>query len=455
MPSIALLQNELEKHALPADVEERVREYLTVSIGPAQLGQMMDVMQRSSFVQNTFYQERYMLGWGMCVDVLAAVEGSRYAAAAEILSKAESDPNMEFGKIFLPFLIDLTELLRNKGEDSQVLQDVVRRLRVAHMRYLSISALLQLVQYDVIYFLRFHEQFLSDIRYLYYVAEPEYDGGEWGRQFVPVLKKNQELLGAQIVVLGKPVAATVEHWLAEYDVASGKQALERGALDRIKFVNEHPNAKQLSKEDQAVLLKLCELYDWFADPFVTEAELGEFVDLAPATTRAGLVSSGVGTSASGEEADGRVAEQQGELQTLAPNEVTSVDVPIIAGERDSGVADRNESGVGPARLLADSEDARPNVQGVLVQVPLGASERTGLEVMQEHDALHVAADEPSLSKKKEQSATAQVQMAKTEGGAKGVADTASLETIKMQAQAKQTQMQAEIEQKLAQLKRKT
>lgn len=476
MASVASVQNDLEELSLPQNIVQQLQGLLSASLGPSVLQQMRDVLGQAEFFQNTFYQERYMLGWGMCVDVLAAVEGSRYAAAAEILSKAESDPNMEFGKIFLPFLIDLTELLRNKGEDSRVLQDVVRRLRVAHMRYLSISALLQLVQYDVVYFLRFHEQFLSDIRYLYYVAEPEYDGGEWGRQFVPVLKKNQELLGSQIMVLGKPVAATVEHWLAEYDVASGKQALERGALDRIKFTNEHPSAKQLSKEDQGVLLKLCELYDWFADPYVTEAELGEFVDLAPAATRAGLVpsaESNVSDNGEAQDSDavevrdqytaadrvqpleelGGVPEHEGGMSTMAPAELPQ---PEGAPESDE--------------QTMEGADTVPNVQGVLVQVPLGASERTGLEMVEESGVRTQTAETepqrpsgegdvgvPGVEGTKQESAAALKNAPSVSNGPDSALPAAAgmpLETLKADAQKKQAQIQEEIEHKLEDLKRK-
>ncbi len=365
---------------------------------------------------------------------------------------------MEFGKIFLPFLIDLTELLRNKGEDGRVLQGVVRQLRVAHMRYLSVPALLQLVQYDVIYFLRFDEQFLSDIRYLYYVAEPEYDGGEWGRQFVPALKKNQELLGSQIVVLEKPVAATVEHWLAEYDVASGKQALERGALDRIKFVNEHPSAKQLSKEDQTVLLKLCELYDWFADPYVTEQELEEFVDLAPATTRPGLLPSemppGIEEAPVEESVLPFERDQATDKQVALPMPEFA-DNPTQRGDAMEMAQPERVSADRPGDEGVMSPDVSvPNVQGVLVQVPLGASERTGLEVVQEVDSSPTPPVGVIRQKQGTPAARGSEPVNKRTPAANTV-NTASLEALKMQAQAKQEQMQAEIEEKLAKLKRKS
>ena len=199
-------------------------------------------------------------------------------------------PDLDFGRVAIPLILDIRMYIlpvlssQAKGNLGTSLVATESNL----LRYLPESELHVLVSNSIIELTEFREDIVKDFRWMYYVASPVYDNGAWGRQFLPLLKKNQEILGEKIVVGDKELAPTVENWLLEYDAFTGKPGPQREAFDRLHFVQNNQNAKLLSKENAGVLLKLCELYDWFSDPYVTEAEVSEFEDMAPATQREGL-----------------------------------------------------------------------------------------------------------------------------------------------------------------------
>lgn len=331
MVTAAYIQNKVAQIQLPTQIASLFGGDGLSLCGPATLDQINTLLELGEFEApnaRTVWLE-------VVFEIFQNAKAENFSRVDELLVAASHNPDFYFGKWLLCVVSDLFSLRAGQAVVALRALSGVRSVVFQNIRYVSHDLLAALLQTDVLYYLEAGEVFLSSIRYAYYVAEPEYDGGEWGRQFVPFLKKNQEMLGTQIKVLDKMVAATVEHWLAEYDAVSTSDAISRGALDRIKFVNDSENARKLSKEDQAVLLALCELYDWLSDPYVTEVELEEFVDITPTTSRAGLVVQ----NQSNEPAE-VVAEEQSEA--------------AMAGT--------------------------PNVQGVLVQVPLGASDKTGLEV---------------------------------------------------------------------------
>jgi hypothetical protein len=331
MVTAAHIQNKLAQIQLPTQIASLFGGEGLSLCGPATLDQINTLLELGEF--DTLNARTAWLE--VVFEIFQNAKAENFSRVDELLVAASHNPDFYFGKWVLCVVSDLFTLRMGQAVVALRALSGVRSVVFQNIRYVSHDLLAALLQTDLLYYLEAGEVFLSSIRYAYYVAEPEYDGGEWGRQFVPFLKKNQEMLGTQIKVLDKMVSATVEHWLAEYDAVSTNDAISRGALDRIKFVNDSENARKLSKEDQAVLLALCELYDWLSDPYVTEVELEEFVDVTPTTSRAGLV----------------VQDQSAEPAEL------------IAGEQ------------GEATMTGT-----PNVQGVLVQVPLGASDKTGLEV---------------------------------------------------------------------------
>jgi len=266
-----------------------------------------------------------------------ALQG-RSQSLGKVLRNAVTSPDLEFGRMAIPFVEDVLRKYPSLSGDSGLseLQASVAPFLVAEFARLPDTLLAALISGPgLLTTIASRSDVVADVRRLYYIASPEYDEGVWGEKFLPLLQKNQEIIGERTIVGQQELAPTTENWLREYDAFSGKPGPQRQALDRLHFVQDNPNAKVLSKEDQQILLKLCELYDWFSDPYVTEAEVAEFEDVTPATSRPGL------------------------LHTEAP------------------VPNTPERETPEDRVEAELES--PNVQGVLVQTPLGVS-KSGLEV---------------------------------------------------------------------------
>lgn len=362
------LQSLVSKSKLPIPGQQVLAGYIP-SFGQYAAARLADLLSSGSFDPSES-QSRYLEWAGVIAKIMNSLRAGDYKSAVEEISRMLLNVDYERGRIFLPLFYDIRAfLVEHPGTDQASLKEALNEAENKHVRFLSAAELKAIVQTDLIYFVRKGEDLVADFRYSYYVASPEYDGGEWGRQFLPPLKKNQELLGEKLTAGGADIAPTVEHWLVEYDAFSGKLAPQRQALDRLHFVQNFQYAKALSKDDQAVLLKLCELYDWFSDPFVTEAELEEFEDIAPATTRPGLVRTDV---------------------QVEEDDDTAIE--------DAGQTPGSSSEYGPS--VSAQDHASPNIQGVLVQTPLGVSDNSGLDVRSSEPA--VASPElPTIDSKPE------------------------------------------------------
>jgi hypothetical protein len=190
-----------------------------------------------------------------------------------VIKELSSDPNFERGELGIPFLEDLVfDQFSELGEDvkKKVVNELgsffAHHLKIAHTPLFSF-----ILSNTILIIVKECDGLLYDIQFLYYIASPIYDGGEWGRQFVPVIRANQELLGTkQIRLAGKEVAQTVQHWLEDYAGFVAKPDGQREPLDRVNFINKSPNVKLLTSEERAILLKLLEVFDWFCDPYVTK-----------------------------------------------------------------------------------------------------------------------------------------------------------------------------------------
>ncbi len=178
-----------------------------------------------------------------------------------------------FGEDLLPVLEDLVAT-HEEIKDPLISQELIQtcvEFMVNHPKLYSKDLLEFALNKGVLSFFSRSLWSHSYFGKAYYLATSRYDGGEWGRQFVPVIRKNQELLGTKpINIAGSEVAQTVEHWLQDYTGFIRKPDGLREPLDRLNFINKAPNVKLLSADEKTLLLKLLEVFDWFCDPYVTK-----------------------------------------------------------------------------------------------------------------------------------------------------------------------------------------
>lgn len=87
--------------------------------------------------------------------------------------------------------------------------------------------------------------------------------------FVSGIEKNKEILGQQnikVLINGeeKLVRPTLQNWLLDYNGTShvNAETKRRGAFEQANYMLHSENVKNLSKTDRALLLKVIQFYDW-------------------------------------------------------------------------------------------------------------------------------------------------------------------------------------------------
>lgn len=281
---------------------------------------------------------------------------------------------------------------------------------------------------------------------------------EMVREMLKSLETGVEILGSSFEVLGRDAVPTVENWLKEYR-ASAPASQGRTSFSEINFLNKNINVQKLTQVQRGLLLKLLSFYDGFANAlheydsapelYVEDNPELELALINPTPDEWDALSvDRPGAVSLSHVQNGTVASEEGRRGDVSASNLL-LDAAVKRAVPEVGV-------VAPTDFVhgEDTPDAHkiPNVQGVLVQVPLGASERTGLEVMQEADS-NIASTVAVAQT--ERSTTAQEVVSPTPQSTVDAVGATTLETLKVQAQAKQEQMQAEIEEKLAKLKRKS
>jgi hypothetical protein len=88
------------------------------------------------------------------------------------------------------------------------------------------------------------------------------------RVFAHDLEENTETFGSTpITVEGKRMLPQLKYWILDYSKFPSKVA-KRGAVERLNYVNNSPNAKALTQGQRDVLLSVLKLYDEFMNPTI-------------------------------------------------------------------------------------------------------------------------------------------------------------------------------------------
>lgn len=301
--------------------EQQIIARAVPSLGPVFVETLLTRMQASSFKYETgIWLHTVEASQDLVPDLRSGNWG-----ALEVFTTSLDEPLFDFGKAWVPMA---TDLLDGTVPDVELTNpeaiSAVAGLAELYIDLVPDRSFLLWIQSNLLHY--FAPESLTEVFKRRRVGDWNGFLDDWADKYLVIIKKNQELLGQKIVVGGSELAPTVEHWLQEYDAFAGKSALDRHALDRLHYVQNNENAKALSKPDQAILLSMCELYDWLANPVVEDLE-----------------------------------------ETLANR-------PAATSERDASIPVQEETNLINEGIVA------PNIQGVLVQTPLGISENSGLDV---------------------------------------------------------------------------
>lgn len=301
--------------------EQQVVARVVPGLGPVFLDTLLTRMQASGFKYET---EIWLHTVQASEDLVRDLRSGNWGAL-EIFTTSLDDPLFDFGKAWVPMA---TDLLNGTVPDVALTNpDAVSTVAGLADLYIDLvpdRSFLSWVQNNLLSY--FEPVSLTETFKRRRVGDWNGLLDDWAEGYTAAIKKNQEYIGQKIVVGDSELAPTVEHWLQEYDAFSGKPAVDRHALDRLHYVQNNENAKALSKPDQTILLSVCELYDWLANPIVDETD------------------------------------------------ESSASRPASVNERVDGILAHEEMDVLPESITT------PNIQGVLVQTPLGISENSGLDM---------------------------------------------------------------------------
>lgn len=193
-----------------------------------------------------------------------------FSQIISFLKNSLQDPDREFGKMILPLLPDVREALVKNNAPNEAWQALVE-FESKLFPYLPKKELEAIVGTQMLPFARLKD-FLPEFRKAYLVAEPIYDDGIWCEPFLPLLKKNREILGKSLFVDEKELPAAITNWLIDFENFV-KQPLENvQSFDLVKYINNSSNSKNLSAEDRKVLMQVLEFYIWLHSPFVTKED---------------------------------------------------------------------------------------------------------------------------------------------------------------------------------------
>lgn len=344
------------------------------------------------------------------------------------------------------------------GRIDDALLAIYLEMSFVRLPQLSVASAMQLFKEHVLFGLNMDEFDLGARVYdRLSITFEEEERVAFVREMLRNVEAGTEQLGPGLVVLDRPLAPTVENWIKEYR-AGLSASKSRTGFDEVTFLNKNPNVQRLSEQQRGLLLRLIGFYDGFsnilrqydAQPEAylednPELELA-FINPSPDEWDALSVESLPGTTPPFQAQND---DEEAEEETYGPADAT-----------DDGLTASMQPGlpveaapIAQTSVLLPPEESTagrkvPNVQGVLVKVPLGATERTGLEVVSD-EVVPVPAGivprELPHAKPDVQSGEAPVPQAPKR---------MPLEDLKVQAKTRQAELQDEIEHKLADLKRK-
>jgi hypothetical protein len=102
-------------------------------------------------------------------------------------------------------------------------------------------------------------------------STPEFIKQEFDR-LAKNLEKNTEQFGSTPIELGgSRVLPLIKNWLADYNHLP-KQNSSRGSVERLNYINQSQNTRQLTQTQRSLLLKILEFYDDLLNPQVPETK---------------------------------------------------------------------------------------------------------------------------------------------------------------------------------------
>ncbi len=223
---------------------------------------------------------------GMCIDTFLALKKGSTEEVLQLLHDSQDNPEFDYGRFILPFVLDLKQLVRSgKISDPQVQRQLLE---------FEADFFQELPEEELLVILRQHLLFMVDLLDIVaefkniYVDRDADMQTNWSRVYLDALLSNTEQLGkTSILVDSETVAPEVHAWIKDFIVSVKRDVGTRSTFEQVQYINSSKNVAVLSATQKQYLNEILKLYTWLLHPVASatvaeenlEAELSRNPDL--------------------------------------------------------------------------------------------------------------------------------------------------------------------------------
>src|SRR3989344_5134376 len=193
-----------------------------------------------------------------------------------VLDVSDSGDPADAGQLFFTLYELLGRLPRFVEQEPEIYREYLRMLAVLKASFLITmpdTDIFKFLQENLLFALEVPDFPIEDKINELLVLHKDFEDGAAGyaKKLTAAMDGNIEPLGmSRITILGQSgeQIPSVGNWLKVYNFFSrpkpGLAAKEigRSAVDRVGFLTQNSNARKLSADERAILIRLFELYDW-------------------------------------------------------------------------------------------------------------------------------------------------------------------------------------------------
>lgn len=269
MMDIELLKNHIQASTF-ADWEKRRILEMLPKLGP----NMQAFLDAQMFDSNFHWVSPYIFERVLdAYELTLELEKNDFAETLNLLTKSIENPDYDFGRWLLPWVLDVKQLARQKKLVlNQEMQSAVGVFELKLFRYLPFEEVVDLLGGSMVWLVTKTDALLELKRWYYYLAESS-KTTSLQRSMLGALEDNEESLGTQpLVIEGRKFQQSIKNWIHDFLLTQPKAPNDRATLEEVQYMQRSQNVKLLSKDEQQVLLAIIKLYDWILAPELNEAE---------------------------------------------------------------------------------------------------------------------------------------------------------------------------------------
>ncbi len=194
----------------------------------------------------------------------------------EMLSDAPDVQEWDYGRYFLPLVLDYKQLIRLGKIQDKDFKLALDNFILAFYDQLPEDEINSIYQSELLFFMS-RIKVLDELKLLAYNKD-ENDLSLWTSQFLQSLQRNEEKIGIKDVVTnGQVHMPTIGNWIVDFLTNSPQAAQGETTLAQVDYLHKSINVKNLIDSDRNLLTEVLKLYCWCLQPEINEKEIQEYI----------------------------------------------------------------------------------------------------------------------------------------------------------------------------------